>query len=482
MTFTALNPANLESILTSFGQAPFNLEIKTTTNHTYDLPTFAPLTDNVMNIAHTSDSTGTMSVAGVTIPVGDMVSFMFSHQTAGWYALNGGGAPPSGSVEPSSIDQAVTNDFVFPRDVQAGRDVKVGRNIIIESTTGKVIPNADSTHILQVTAANGTTVLLALDSTNGRVGILTSTPGKALDVNGDMRVAGINQAQTLFFNPGLDQTTIDAITSTAVAGWFLYNTTTLTYQFFNGTSWVDMTSSVTPAAGSNNDIQINNGGAFGGTDSLTFDGNILSIGSTSSNGQLDLKAKTTGGPPESGSLILESPSGGNLAISKIISSTAGETLVFPENASGMAINDGNGNLSWVPGPLVVGVTSVSTGDPETFTGSTGTRQASTVNTITITPKSAASRFRVEIEGDFSGNGPTAYTNLYIFNGLNILLGPALSFNDAGPLATTPFSISTIDAPNTTSPVTYSIGVIIDTGSNATLALNFATITVTELAS
>jgi hypothetical protein len=91
MTFTAINPPNLESILTSFGQLPFNLEIKTTTTQTYDLPLFEPLVDYVMNIAHTSDSTGTLTVVGTVIPVGSMCSFVYSHQTDSWYASTTGG-------------------------------------------------------------------------------------------------------------------------------------------------------------------------------------------------------------------------------------------------------------------------------------------------------------------------------------------------------------------------------------------------------
>src|ERR1700722_16392476 len=85
MTFTTVDPANLESILTSFGQLPFNLEVKTTTSHTYLLPTTQPLTDYVMNIAQTSDSTGSMTVNGINVPVGTMVTFMFSHETSTWY-------------------------------------------------------------------------------------------------------------------------------------------------------------------------------------------------------------------------------------------------------------------------------------------------------------------------------------------------------------------------------------------------------------
>jgi len=127
MTFTATDPDNLEHILTSFGQAPYNLEIKTTASRIYDLPLAPPLTDDIMNIAHTSDSTGSLTVVGVAIAIGDMCSFVFSPTTRSWYASTAGlgsgitqltgdvtAGPGSGSQAATISAGAVTNTTVSP--------------------------------------------------------------------------------------------------------------------------------------------------------------------------------------------------------------------------------------------------------------------------------------------------------------------------------------------------------------------------------
>jgi hypothetical protein len=54
---------------------------------------------------------------------------------------------------------------------------------------GTIQPNADSTTALQLASANGTIVVLDVDTTNRRVGIGTSTPLLTLDVNGSARLS-----------------------------------------------------------------------------------------------------------------------------------------------------------------------------------------------------------------------------------------------------------------------------------------------------
>jgi len=72
----------------------------------------------------------------------------------------------------------------------ATTNVVLGANTI--STTSRVItpkvsPASDSTTAFQVTKADGSTSVVNVDTTNGRVGIGTTAPGKNLDVIGNAR-------------------------------------------------------------------------------------------------------------------------------------------------------------------------------------------------------------------------------------------------------------------------------------------------------
>jgi hypothetical protein len=73
--------------------------------------------------------------------------------------------------------------------------------------TGKVYPGSDSTTALQFNKADGTTNVLNIDTTNGRVGIGTTSPGSLLTVaNGDIQldnsyyVKGKNTLGTVLYN------------------------------------------------------------------------------------------------------------------------------------------------------------------------------------------------------------------------------------------------------------------------------------------
>lgn len=178
MTFTTKDPVNLSSIMTDFGEHPYNLEIVTTTNQTYTLPTNFPLTTYVMNIAHTSDSTGTLIVNGVTIPNGDMSYFVFSPETSTWYSsptVAGGGGitqltgavtagPGSGSQAASltstSVTAAVLTGYVSGAGTISAADTILMAVDKLNGNDGTKLPLAGGTLTGVLTPASSTNASL----------------------------------------------------------------------------------------------------------------------------------------------------------------------------------------------------------------------------------------------------------------------------------------------------------------------------------
>jgi hypothetical protein len=106
--------------------------------------------------------------------------------------------------------------------------------------------------------------------------------------------------------------------------------------FYNGTDYVKLAGTIANAAGSNTQIQFNNGGLFGASANLTWDGTTLSSTQVNITGQGTLRLQDTTGGEYVG---LRSP--GTLS--------ASYTLTFPadDGTSGQAlITDGSGVLSW----------------------------------------------------------------------------------------------------------------------------------------
>ena len=88
-----------------------------------------------------------------------------------------------------AIPDAITGTSV----TITGRDsaaAQKGDTIIGRVKTAFIQPPADSVQALQIFKANGTTSIFNVDSRNERVGIGTTTPIAALDVNGDIKLSG----------------------------------------------------------------------------------------------------------------------------------------------------------------------------------------------------------------------------------------------------------------------------------------------------
>ena len=94
-------------------------------------------------------------------------------QTAGWTNVNGKWIP----------DFNTTNSVRVDKNLYITGDSNFSGNIIL--TNGKYIkPTADSTTAIQINKADGTTNVLNIDTTNSRIGIGTTTPSTAIDIQG----------------------------------------------------------------------------------------------------------------------------------------------------------------------------------------------------------------------------------------------------------------------------------------------------------
>jgi hypothetical protein len=132
---------------------------------------------------------------------------------------------------------------------------------------------------------------------------------------------------------------------------------------FNGTDYIKLAGTIANAAGSNTQIQFNNGGLFGASANLTWDGTTLSSTQVNITGQGTLRLQDTTGGEYVG---LRSP--GTLG--------ASYTLTFPadDGTSGQAlITDGSGVLSWSTAASgdVYGPASATDNALARFDGTTG---------------------------------------------------------------------------------------------------------------
>ena len=99
----------------------------------------------------------------------------------------GGGSttPGAGTVTPLTISTSPSDAFVFPGDVTVDHYLHGGSGV-----TFKITPIADGTAALQITSADGSRIMLNVDTTNGRIGIGGASPANLLDVDGNMSIAG----------------------------------------------------------------------------------------------------------------------------------------------------------------------------------------------------------------------------------------------------------------------------------------------------
>ena len=114
----------------------------------------------------------------------------------------------------------------------------------------KIRPASDSTTALQFTKADGATNVMNIDTTNGRVGIGTTSPAESLDVNGRLRLAQTTAPETIvdkLYNVsgnlvwnGVNLTAGGALPSGA-EGQLLYNNAGA-WAAFDGMYWDDATS------------------------------------------------------------------------------------------------------------------------------------------------------------------------------------------------------------------------------------------------
>jgi hypothetical protein len=110
------------------------------------------------------------AVAGAQLYACVLGSFVQQGSGIGISALTGTGTAnvlPKFTAATTLGDSAISDDGT---DITVtGRNVKVGTKVL--GTGGTIYPSADSTAAIQINKANGTTNVLTVDTTNGRVGI-----------------------------------------------------------------------------------------------------------------------------------------------------------------------------------------------------------------------------------------------------------------------------------------------------------------------
>lgn len=166
------------------------------------------------------------------------------------------------------------------------------------------------------------------------------------------------------------------------------------------------------------------------------------------------------------------------------------TLNLPQTQGGSNTflkNDGSGTLSWDTAGgggsgLVIGVTSVT--DDTSDSTASGTFVTAPHYSITLTPASTSSRFVIQATGVCAGG--TSPCQVTLLRGSSNLSPSVNGFGFAAANGQNNFSMSVVDSPATASPVTYSIGFL---AFGAMSSVNISsggdyasTITVTELAS
>tara|TARA_R110000822_G_scaffold16015_1_gene54856 strand:+ start:127 stop:2703 length:2577 start_codon:yes stop_codon:yes gene_type:complete len=170
---------------------------------------------------------------------------------------------------------------------------------------------------------------------------------------------------------------------------------------FNGTDYIKLAGTIANAAGSNTQIQFNNGGLFGASSSLTWDGTTLSSTQVNITGQGTLRLQDTTGGEYVG---LRSPS----------ALGASYTLTFPadDGTNGQAlITDGSGGLSWSTAASgdVYGPGSSTDNAVARFDSTTGKLLQNSVVIVGDT-------------GDVSGVGTLSATTLTLTNALGTAYG------------------------------------------------------------
>jgi len=171
---------------------------------------------------------------------------------------------------------------------------------------------------------------------------------------------------------------------------------------FNGTDYIKLAGTIANAAGSNTQIQFNNGGLFGASANLTWDGTTLSSTQVNITGQGTLRLQDTTGGEYVG---LRAPA----------SLGASYTLTWPadDGTSGQAlVTDGSGVLSWSTAASgdVYGPGSSTDNAVARFDGTTGKLIQNSAVTIADTSGNMAGVGTINTHTIPGGTGTLALTS------------------------------------------------------------------------
>lgn len=224
-----------------------------------------------------------------------------------WYCAAAGGVAAGVSSITGTANQVVASSptgavtLSLPQSIATTSTPQfagIGINATAPATginlNGVLKPNSNSTSGLQLTAANGSTVILNVDTTNNRVGVNTTLPATALDVTGagtfSTGLTLTTGALNLTSTSGGVNLTLDSNTSA-----FIIDTNTLIVDTLNGRVGVGVQPTVS--------LDVSGVGRF--SNGLTVTTGALNLTSTSGSVALTLSSSTSAFNVQSGTFVVD---------------------------------------------------------------------------------------------------------------------------------------------------------------------------------
>jgi hypothetical protein len=183
--FTCVTVAGGSTAWSAITGIPANVTNAVSTAGSYPSPSWLPsinwaiLTNIPTFVTPVTLDNGSLPIAGTTLAGGTPGSPFCLH------AYDGSTPTP---IDTPLCAPTTANGFLYMGGTAIGS--RLGLGSIKVSAAGVMFPAADSTTAIQIDAANGSTPVISVDTTDGFVGINTATPGVALEVSGTTQVDG----------------------------------------------------------------------------------------------------------------------------------------------------------------------------------------------------------------------------------------------------------------------------------------------------
>ena len=247
----------------------------------------------------------------------------------------------------SLANQAINASFAGLLQIPGGL---TSSQVGLQDGNGNALPISMSATGVVLAMTGGTIDNVAIGSTTRSTGAFSSIAltTALTTAYGGVGLSSYTQGDILYYNSG---TTFSKL-SIGIANYVMTSTGA-------GPQWVAPSSIVGGAAGSNTQIQFNNSGALGASNSLTFDGTTLSASNISTAGSVTLSGGTANGVLYlNGSKAVTSGSaltfnGSSLGVSTAAGTAASVAITSGSNATATTLSFGQiGSIGWDTGITV----------------------------------------------------------------------------------------------------------------------------------